>query len=363
MPEQIAIPAVFMRGGTSKGPYFLRRDLPDDPHAMSRVLLAVMGSPDARQIDGIGGATPLTSKVCIVSRSDHPQAQVDYLFAQVSLDRDFVDYGPTCGNMLAGIGPFAIESGLVAAADGETRVLIHAVNTGALIEAVVQTPGGQVEYAGDCAIDGVPGSAAPILLNFMNIVGGKTGALFPAGGPLTEVDGIEVTCIDVAVPMVLARARDMAIAGDEPAAKLTANGDLMERMEAIRRTASQRMGLGDPTGRVIPKFGILSTARGGGTITSRYFTPVTCHEAHAVSGAICVASACLLPGTVAAEISGAQCTGRDRILIEHPAGVFGAVIETTQSGERVDIVSGGVLRTARQLMAGEVYAPAAALEA
>ena len=359
MPQQIAIPAVLMRGGTSKGPFFLRSDLPDNQGAMSRVLLAALGSPDARQVDGIGGATPLTSKVCIVSKSEHANADVDYLFAQVTVDRAFVDFGPTCGNMLSGIGPFAIEQRLVPAQDGETQVCIHAVNTGALIEAVVRTPGARVEYDGDCAIDGVPGTAAPILLKFLDIVGGKTGSLFPAGAPVVEVEGIEVTGIDVAMPMVLARAADMGIDGSETAAELTANTGLMARMEIIRRAASQRMGLGDATGKVIPKFGILSAPRSGGTITSRYFTPVTCHEAHAVTGTICVSSASLLPGTIAADIAGVTRTGTDEIVIEHPAGTLGAVIETVNMTAGVQVVSGGITRTARRLFEGNVLVPAA----
>ena len=362
MSKQIAIPAVLMRGGTSKGPYFLRHDLPENQDAMSAVLLAAMGSPDTRQIDGIGGATPLTSKVCIVSKSDRADADVNYLFAQVSVDQDFVDYGPTCGNMLSGIGPFAIEAGLIPADGDETRVRIHAVNIDALIEAVVQTPDGAVAYDGDCAIDGAPGTAAPILLKFMGIVGGKTGALFPAGAPIIEVEGIEVTCIDVAMPMVLARASDMGIIGNETAAELTANTDLMARMERIRQAASHKMGLGDATGKVMPKFGILSPSRQGGTITSRYFTPVTCHEAHAVTGTICISSACVLPGTIAQEVSGLIRTGTDEVVIEHPAGTIRAIIESEKKDGAATIISGGILRTARRLMAGEVYVPATTIQ-
>ena len=357
---QTAIPCTFMRGGTSRGPYFLRDDLPADRETMGKVLLAVVGSPDLRQIDGIGGATTLTTKVAIVSRAEPGQKQqVDYLFAQPAIDRAFVDWGPTCGNMLAGVGPFAIESGLVEAEDGETRVLIRAVNTGALIEAVVQTPGRRVTYEGDTAIAGVPGTAAPVLLNFADAVGGATGKLMPTGRPLDRVEGVEVTCLDVCMPVVIARARDLGKTARETAKELDADRDFMARIERIRRAASLAMGMGDAEGRVIPKFAMLGEpAAEGGAVAARYFTPLATHEAMAVTGGICLASACKLPGTVAEGIARVTAAEREAVVLQHPTGSMEAVITIGRDADGAPtILAGGTLRTARRLMRGEVYIP------
>ncbi len=357
---QTAIPCTFMRGGTSRGPYFLREHLPEDREEMARVILAAVGSPDARQIDGIGGATTLTTKVAIVSRAAPGSAQqVDYLFAQPAIDRAFVDWGPTCGNMLSGVGPFAIENGLVQAEEGETRVTIRAVNTGALIEAVVQTPGGQVTYDGDTAIAGVPGTAAPILLNFADAVGGATGSLMPTGRPLDRIEGLDVTCLDVCMPVVIARARDLGKTGAETARELDADLRFMARIERIRRAASLAMGMGEAEGRVVPKIAMVAEPEAlGGTVLARYFTPLACHEAMAVTGGICIASACKLPGTVAEGIARVTAAEREEVVIEHPTGRMEAVITTGRdaTGART-ILAGGTLRTARRLMRGEVYVP------
>lgn len=358
---QTAIPCTFMRGGTSRGPYFLRRDLPDDREAMGRVILAAVGSPDVRQIDGIGGATTLTTKVAIVSRAEAGQKQqVDYLFAQPAVDRAFVDWGPTCGNMLAGVGPFAIESGLVEAEEGETKVLIHAINTGALIEAVVQTPGRRVTYDGETAIAGVPGTAAPVLLNFADAVGGATGRLMPTGHATDRIEGVDVTCLDVCMPVVIARARELGVTAQETAKELDANRDFMARIERVRRAASLAMGMGDAEGRVIPKFAVIAEpTTAGGSVLARYFTPLATHEAMAVTGGICIASACKLPGTVADGIARVTDAAREEIVIEHPTGTMEAVITTGRDAEgRPTILAGGTLRTARKLMRGELYVPA-----
>jgi len=357
---QTAIPCTFMRGGTSRGPFFLHGDLPEDREAAGRVLLAVMGSPDARQIDGLGGGTTLTSKTVMVSRAAPglPQ-QVDYLFAQVSLDRAFVDWGPTCGNMLAGVGPFAIESGLVPAEDGETRVLIRAVNTGALVEAVVQTPGGRVTYQGEARIAGVPSTAAPIVLNFADAVGGITGRLLPTGNARDLIEGVEVTCLDVAMPVVIARARDLGKTARESREALDGDRDFMARIERIRRAASLAMGLGDAEGKVMPKFAIVGEPTGGAGVAARYFTPLATHEAMAVTGGICIASACKLPGTVAEGIAKVGDAAREMVTLEHPSGVMEAVITTGRAADgSATILGGGTLRTARRLMKGEVYIPA-----
>lgn len=357
MARQTAIPCTMMRGGTSRGPYFLARELPADEPGRDRVLLAAMGSPDHRQIDGMGGATTLTSKVAIVSPSAHDWADVDYLFAQVSVDRAFVDYGPTCGNMLAGVGPFAIDRGLAPADDPRTVVHIRNVNTDSLIEAVVETPGGSVEYDGDAVIDGVPGSAAPILLNFMDVVGSKTGALFPTGRRRERILGVEVSCVDVAMPMVLAAAEGMGVRGDEGKRELDANRELLDKLEAVRLEAGERMGLGDVRGQVIPKFGLLSRPRRGGALTSRYFTPADCHAAHAVSGAVCVGSAALASGTVAdgvAEVTGAL---SQRVEIEHPSGSITVAFDLDGTGDDFALRKAGVVRTARKLFQGHLFVP------
>ncbi len=355
--RQTAIPCVLMRGGTSRGPYFLAKDLPAERDLQSRVLLAAMGSPDARQIDGIGGATTLTSKVAIISPAAHDWAQVDYLFAQVSVDEPFVDYSPSCGNILAGVGPFSIESGLVSGVDPVTRVRIRNVNTDSLIEAVVQTPAGDVAYDGDAAIDGVPGTAAPIRLNFKDVVGSKTGKLLPTGQVRDEIEGVAVTCIDVAMPMVIATAQSMGKTGYETKRDLDADAGFLARLESIRRVAGARMGLGDVTGRVIPKFAILAAARHGGNVTSRYFVPDVCHPAHAVTGAICVASCALVEDSIAdglAEVGGGA---EETITIEHPSGTIQVAVSHDPSRPQFHLESAAVERTARRMFAGEVYVP------
>jgi len=362
---QIGIPCILMRGGTSKGPFFLAEDLPSEPKALERVLLAAMGSPDTRQINGIGGADTLTSKIAIISKSRREDAQIDYLFAQCSVDRAVVDFNPNCGNMLAAVGPYAIETGLVPAADPVTKVRIHNVNTGAVIVSTVQTPGGVVNYEGEASINGVPGTSAPVYLEFSNIVGGKTGRLFPTGQALDVIDGVEATCIDVAMPMVLMKASDFGITGCESKAELDANTALIARFEAIRRKAGAMMGMGDVSAKVVPKVGLLAAPRGeapagGAAITSRYFVPWNCHAAHAVTGALCVGAAMMLPGTIARQIIPAPAGPFADIVIEHPTGTLGVAIETAGEGEAMTIRGGSFLRTARLLFAGEVFVPAQA---
>lgn len=356
-----SIPCLLMRGGTSKGPYFKATDLPADIAARDRVLLAAMGSPDARQIDGLGGADTLTSKVAIVSRSERDGVDVDYLFAQVDIGRALVDTSPSCGNMLSGVGPFAIETGIVPASDGTTAVVIFDVNTSSRIEAVVQTPGGHVTYAGDAAIDGVPGTAAPIVLNFMDAVGAKTGVMLPTGHLIETIDGIDVTCLDVCMPMVLMRATDLGLEGTEGRAAIDGNTALLARIEAIRLQAGQRMGFGDVSGMVIPKVGLLSPPRGSGAITSRYLTPHKLHAAHAVTGAVCVATACLLEGSVAYDLAvrpgGNPCT----IWIEHPSGMVDVRMDIAGAGPGLQVTRAGILRTARPIMQGQVFVPDARL--
>ena len=357
MSDLVGIPCLLMRGGTSKGPYFRAEDLPADIPTRDRVLLAAMGSPDIRQIDGLGGADTLTSKVAIVSKSTRPGCDVDYLFAQVDIARPIVDTAPSCGNMLAGIAPFAIETGMVSAADGETRVMIFNVNTEARIEAVVKTPGGEVQYDGDARIDGVPGTAAPIVLNFMDVVGSVSGRMLPTGKVRDEIDGVEVTCIDVAMPMIMMRASDLGITGYEDRPAINGNKALLSRIEAIRLQAGERMGFGDVSDKVIPKVGLLARARQGGTISSRYLTPHALHAAHAVTGAVCVSTACALKGSIAHELAVADAANPRTIWIEHPSGQVDVRLETTGEGADMDVVA-GTLRTARPIMKGSVFVPA-----
>jgi 4-oxalomesaconate tautomerase len=352
--KQRGISCIFMRGGTSHGPYFEARHLPSDPTLRSRVLLAVMGSPDPRQIDGVGGADPLTSKVAIVSPSKRPGADVDYLFAQVGIEKGIVDIEPSCGNMLAGVGPFALERGIVPAGDGDTRITIFNVNTHVAIEAVVKTPNGRLTYEGDTEICGVPGTAAPVVLNFLDCAGSKCGALLPTGEVSELIDGIAVSCVDAAMPMVMMEAAAFDLTGYETDA-LMANTALLERLEAIRREAGRRMGLGDVTDKVVPKLALLAPPRAGGTLTSRYFTPDRLHKAHAVTGAICVAAAVHVEGTAAARV--ARRDGSSRIRIEHPSGWLEAQLEVSGQGPALRVRSAGVVRTARKLMDGEVFIP------
>lgn len=356
LAQALRIPCVLMRGGTSRGPFFLEQDLPAEPEARDRILLAAMGSPHLLQLDGLGGGNSLTSKVAIVSRSSRPDADVDYLFAQVAVERAHVDLGPNCGNMLSAVGPFAIEAGLVPAADGETIVRIHNRNTGALVEAAVQTPGGVVAYDGATAIDGVAGTAAPIRLSFLDAVGSKTGALLPTGLSREEIDGIPVTLVDYATPMLLLRAADLGLAGDETPAALDADAALLERLERIRREAGRRMGLGDVAGRVIPKVGVLSHARRGGSLTSRYFTPDRCHRSHAVTGALCVAAASRIAGSVAAEMLSPQAGAL--VTVEHPSGAIQVDLLLDAAGQ---VARASLVRTARRIFEGNVIVPASAV--
>lgn len=356
MADLVAIPCLYMRGGTSKGPFFKASDLPADIAARDRILLAAMGSPDLRQIDGLGGADTLTSKVAIIAKSDRPGVDIDYLFAQVDISKPVVDTSPSCGNMLAAVAPFAIETGLYPASEGETRVMIYNVNTQSRIEAVVKTPGGVVQYDGDAEIAGVPGTASPIILNFMDVVGSISGKMLPTGAVRETINGVEVTCIDVAMPMILMRAADFGVTGDETRAEFNANKELFARIEPIRLEAGRRMGFGDVSDKVIPKVGLLAKPREGGTILSRYLTPHALHAAHAVTGAVCVSSACALEGSIAHELATPSSDNPRTIWIEHPSGQVDVLLTTTGKGADMDVVA-GTLRTARPIMRGEVLVP------
>ena len=352
------IPCVIMRGGTSRGPYFKASDLPADTAERDRVLLSVMGSPHPMQVDGIGGTYIQTSKVAIVSPSNRDDADVDYLFAQVSVTEAIVDTRPNCGNMLSGVGPFAIEEGLVPAHDPETRVRVHNVNTGALVEETIQTPGGKVTYEGGQAIDGVNGTAAPIRMAFTNTEGAVTGALFASGKRQEEIGGIPVTLIDNAMPMMMLRADAVGLRGDETADEIDEMRDMYAALERMRLEAGRRMGLGDVSASVTPKIGLLSAPREGGTITSRYLTPHECHRAHAATGAICLATACSMDGTVAAEVIGGPLRESGTIVIEHPSGRIQVAVDLAPDAEGgMRVGRAEILRTARRIFEGHVFVP------
>ncbi len=354
---QTAIPYLFMRGGSSRGPYFNRADLPPDPDTLSRVLIAAVGSGHQLNIDGVGGGDAVTTKVAMLSASDDERAEVDYFFAQVSVEDQLVDYKPTCGNILSGVGPAAIEMGLVQPRGDVTEVRIRAVNTGAYITAAVHTPEGQVSYEGDVAIAGVPGTAAPITLSFSGICGSCTSGLLPTGALIDTIDGIDVTCMDAAMPMVIARAADFSLTGYETAAELDGNTEFFKRMEAVRRKAGELMGLGDVSESVVPKFGLLAPAKDGGTIAARYFMPWKTHHAMAVTGAQCLAACAMAPGSVADGMTARSTGGEVMVSLEHPTGKIDVLIDCQCDGD-FDVNTVGLVRTARKLADGNLYVPA-----
>lgn len=343
------IACMWMRGGTSKGGYFLADELPDDTAERDAALLRVMGSPDPRQIDGMGGADPLTSKVAVVKQSDRDDCDVEYLFLQVYVDQALVSDAQNCGNMLAGVGPFAIERGLVDATGDETDVRIFMVNTGQVAVARVMTPGGQVSYDGEAAIDGVPGTAAPVLITFKDTAGSSCGALLPTGNAYDTVEGTRVTCIDNGMPCVILRARDFDITGAESREELEANDTLKARLEKIRLQAGYLMNLGDVTDKTVPKMTLVSAPTKGGVLSTRTFIPHRCHASIGVLGAVSVATAAAIEHSVANEV--AELSG-DTMSIEHPIGETTVVLKRDEKG---DIESAAILRTARKLMDGRVF--------
>jgi 4-oxalomesaconate tautomerase len=344
---------MWMRGGTSKGGYFLKDDLPADIAARDAFLLRAMGSPDPRQIDGMGGADPLTSKVALVSRSTREGIDVDYLFLQVFVDQAIVTDAQNCGNILAGVGPFAIERGLVAAADGETRVAIFMENSGQAAIARVATPNGRVAYAGEARIDGVPGTAAPIPLEFRDTAGSSCGALLPTGNAADMIGGVRCTLIDNGMPCVVLKAADVGATGYEDREALDGDAGLKARIEAIRLQAGPRMNLGDVADKSVPKMMLVAPPRNGGAVTVRSFIPHRAHASVGVLGAVSVATACLIEGSPAAEVAQVPEGGRKTLSVEHPSGEMSCVLEIDARGA---VVSAALLRTARKLMDGVLFA-------
>ena len=361
---QTAIPCLFMRGGTSRGPFFLESDLPSDVVSRDRILLAALGSPDSRQIDGLGGANPLTSKVGIVRRSTKPGVDLDFLFAQVMVDRALVDTTPNCGNMLAAVVPFALETGLVAPRGDTSTFRVRTVNTDMTCDITVQTPGGRVRYDGAARIDGVPGTAAPVAINFLDTAGSVCAGLLPTGATSDAVAlpavgelramGMRVTCIDNGMPMVVMRAADLGRTGYESVAALNADAELKARLEALRLHCGERMGLGDVSAKSYPKMCMIAAPQRGGSIATRCFIPHVCHDAIGVLAAVTVGTACVLEGSVAHELAALPPGAVKPVSVEHPTGEF--TVELELSDPRT-VARAALLRTARLIMRGEVMVP------
>ncbi len=355
--NETAIPCMLMRGGTSKGPFFDSRDLPADAATRDRVLLAVMGSPDKRQIDGIGGADPLTSKVAIVARSEREGVDLEFLFAQVSIEQPLVDTTPNCGNMLAAVVPFALERQILPVQGDMTTARVLTLNTGMLCDITVQTPGGRLAATGDCHIDGVPGSHAPIAIDFVDIAGSVCDSMLPTGNVIDEIDGIPVTCIDNGMPVVVLSASALGKSGYETRDELNADTDLKQRLEQIRLKAGQMMGLGDVSAKVVPKMTLVSPPRNGGTISTRTFIPRDCHASIGVLGAVSVATACVLPGSMPFSMAVVPAGRAGRMSVEHPSGEFTVDLEVVAGADGPEVKRAALLRTARKLFAGHVFVP------
>ena len=363
---QTAIPCLLMRGGTSKGPFFRATDLPSDLPTRDRVLLAAMGSPDKRQIDGVGGAHPLTSKVGIVSLSDKEGIDLEFLFAQLQPDKDTVDTTPNCGNMLAGVVPFALETGMVSSRGETSTFRVLTLNTGMAADITVQTPGGQVEYEGSARIDGAPGSSAPIEISFLDTAGSVCSGLLPTGKPRDTVtvtgEGFEpftldVTCIDNGMPLVIFKTADVGASGLETVAELNADTDLKRRIEALRLQISRTMGLGDVSAKNYPKMTLIAPPQHGGALTTRSFIPHVCHDAIGVLAAVTVGTAVKMPGTVCDGVAQlTQGAGPLTVSVEHPTGEFSVTLDSDPAHPEV-VTKAALLRTARLLMRGEVMVP------
>jgi len=353
---QTEIPFMQLRGGSSKGVYFLASDLPSDEESRNQLILDALGRDD-RQIDGLGGGDPLSSKVAIVGPSTRSDADVDFLFIQVVVGANSVDTTPNCGNILAGVGPFAVESGLVRVIDDHTSVTVHMVNSGKLCEQRLCTPGGRMIYTGDARIDGVPGSAAPVICNYLDVAGSICGSLLPTGNVKDEIDGIELTCIDNGMPVVVIRAVDLGVSGYETVEELDTNNHLREQLESIRLQIGPRMNLGDVSRKAVPKMCLVSKAVNGGLVNTRTFIPHKCHTAVGVLGAVSAATACILPGSVTEGLVTPPQGALKQLSVEHPTGEFSVTLDVDESKEPPVIRRAGLLRTARLLSRGVLFVP------
>ena len=356
---QIAIPYMQIRGGSSKGVFFNAKDLPSNEEKREKVILAAMegvGIGDPRQVDGLGGADSLTAKVGIVSPPTKQVADIDYLFMQVVIGERRLSTSQNCGNILAGVIPYAIESGIIKASHPTTTATIHMLNSGGLCEVTVQTPNGQLMIEGDAKVDGVLGTGAPIICNYLDIAGANCGALLPTGNVIDIIDGIEVSCMDNGMPVVNIRATDLGISGYESKAALDANEDLKKRLESIRLQIGPKMNLGDVSQKTVPKMSILSPARNGGLVNTRTFIPHVCHAAIGVLGAVSAATGCIIPGSVAEGIANVP-TDLSALSVEHPSGQFSVSLEAKFQGKELVVGKSGTVRTARIISKGEVYIP------
>ncbi len=350
-----SIPCMMIRGGTSKGAYFLAKDLPADVTERDKILLAVMGSPDARQIDGLGGAHPLTSKAAIVSKSTLPDCDIDFLFCQVVIDKALVDTTPNCGNILAGVAPFALERGLMVAQDGQTRVKVRTLNTGTIAELLIETPNGIVNYEGTARIDGVPGTAAPIAIDFLDAEGSVCGKLLPTGNVRDIISGVAVTMIDNGMPCVVLRADSVGRTGYEPRDELDKDKELKARLEEIRLIAGPMMNLGDVKDAVVPKMILVAAPKSGGHVSTRSFIPHECHSSIGVFAASTVATACVLPGSPAHEVALIPDGAVKTLSVEHPTGEFSVRLEMGGTDAAPVVLRAGLLRTARLLFDGRAF--------
>ncbi len=361
MNTQKEISCSLIRGGTSRGAFFLADDLPADSESRDRLLIRMMGGPDALQVDGLGGGHPLTSKVAVVSKSSREDADIDYLFLQVSPTEQNVNDAQNCGNILAGVGPFAIDNRLIVADAKETRLIVHMVNSGNLCELVVSTPGGAVRVEGATKIDGVPGTGAAIVCNYLDIAGSVTGQLLPTGKMINEFDGVKSTCIDNGMPVVVMLASDFGISGAEKPEDLDSNRELKRRVENIRLQAGASMGLGDVGKKTVPKMCLVSPSKGGNVIDTRIFIPHSCHRAIGVLSAVSVATACLRSESVCFDIAKVPVGSKKTMDIGHPSGSFQVSLTVDESASPEALVKkAGVIRTARTIMRGNVLVPRSA---
>ena len=349
-----SIPYMIIRGGSSKGIYFKKKDLPEDTSFRDQIILSIVGR-DLRQIDGLGGANPLTSKVAIISESIKEDCDVDFLFIQVVVGENRVDSSPNCGNILAGVGTFAIESNMITVIDNETTIRVNMINSNNICELIMQTPNGRLSYEGDTKIDGVPGTSAPIICNYMDIAGSKCGSLFPTGNKKDVIDGVNITCIDNGMPVVLINANELDITGYESCEELTNNKKLRDKIESIRLKIGPLMNLGDVTNKVIPKMTIISQSKTGRNINTRTFIPHNCHSSIGVLGAVSVASACLYSECVTSNVCNIKYTPIINVRVEHPSGEFLVELSTDKINNELNIKKAGILRTARLISKGEAY--------
>lgn len=352
--EQEAISYMLIRGGSSKGIYFLKDDLPLDERLRDETILGLVGR-DERQIDGLGGANPLTSKVAIVSKSTTSKADIDFLFVQVVVGENRVDTTPNCGNILSGVGIFAIESGLIKADSPKTKIVVNMQNSNTLCELILKTPNHQITYKGTTKIDGVPGTSAPIICNYLDTKGAICGALFPTSNKVDTIDGISLTCIDNGMPVVLLDARDFGKSGDESCKELEEDKEFRKKLENIRLKAGQMMNLGDVKDKVIPKMTLISAPKYGGKINTRTFIPHNCHAAIGVLGAVSVASACLYEKSIVSKVVPFEKNLPNQIVVEHPSGNFQVNLESKIEDNNIEIKSAGIIRTARLLSKGTAY--------